>query len=109
MAQHTGGRKIRGLSFSQTSLKTAINHLIENCYFIVGNVTMKQATGIQMGIDPVPFWANFFLYSYEEGFISSLISSVKIKARHFCPFLTNGRDNPHKLHFKIFTETRSIL
>ena len=39
-----GGRKTkRRLGFSKTALKTAINHLIGNYYFNVGNVTMKQA------------------------------------------------------------------
>ena len=36
-----------------------------------------------MGTDPSPFWTNLFLYFYEEEYISSLISSDKIKARHF--------------------------
>ena len=37
---------------------------------------------IPLGIDLVPFWANIFLYSYEEEFMSSLTSSKKVKARH---------------------------
>ena len=40
-------------------------------------MTMKQAMGIPVGIDPAPFWANLFLYSYEEEYMSSLISSDK--------------------------------
>ena len=35
-------------------------HLIENCYFNVRNVTIKQAIGIPMEIDPEPFSANLF-------------------------------------------------
>ena len=46
-------------------------------------MTIKQALGIPVGIDPAPFWANLFKYSYEEEYISSLISFDKIKARHF--------------------------
>ena len=70
-----------GLAFNKASLKTAINHLAENCYFNVGSVTMKQAT---LGkIDSASFWANLFLYFYEEQYMSSLISSDKIKTRHF--------------------------
>ena len=60
-----------------------INHLLENCYFNVGNVTMKQTIIIPMEIDPTPFWTNVSLYSYEEEYMLSLISSDKIKARHF--------------------------
>ena len=36
-----------------------------------------------MGIDPAPFWANLFLYTYEEQFISSTIPLDPAKARHF--------------------------
>ena len=44
---------------------------------------MKHAIGIPMQIDPAPFLANLFLYSYEEKYMSLLISSEKIKGRHF--------------------------
>ena len=37
------------------SLKIAVKHLIQNCYFTVGNITMRKAIGIPMGIDPAPF------------------------------------------------------
>ena len=43
---------------------------------------MKQTIGILIGIDPAPFWENLSLYSCEEKYMSSLISSGKIKARH---------------------------
>ena len=36
-----------------------------------------------MEIDSAPFWANILLYSYEEEYLSSLISSDKIKVRRF--------------------------
>ena len=39
--------------------------------------------GIQMGIDPAPFWANLFLYTYEEEYISNTIPVNPVKARHF--------------------------
>ena len=78
------GKKTKGIiGFSKESIKRAVAHLIKNCYFTVGNITMKQAIGIPMGIDPAPFWANLFLYSYEEKYISNLISFNKVKARHF--------------------------
>ena len=82
-AAYWGKKTKGGLGFSKTSFKTAVNHLIENFYFNVGNVAMKQAIGIPMGFDPEPFWANLFLCSYEQEYMSSLISSDKIKARHF--------------------------
>ena len=73
----------KGVSFSKAALKIAISHLIENCYFTVGNIVMKQAIGIPMGIDPAPFWANLFLYTYEQEYISNTIKSDSVKARHF--------------------------
>ena len=51
----------RGLVFNKTSLKIAINHLIENCYFNVGTFTTKQSFGIPMGINPAPFLTKIFL------------------------------------------------
>ena len=50
------------VSFPRSSLKKAVKHLVENCYFTVGTAVMRQAIGILMGIDPAPFWANLFLY-----------------------------------------------
>jgi len=70
-------------SFSKSSLKMAVRHLVENCFFTAGNVVMLQAIGIPMGIDPAPFWANLFLYQYENRYVTQLISEDKIKARHF--------------------------
>ena len=60
VAAYWGKKAKGGLGFSKSSLKTAINHLIENCYFNVGNVSMKQAVGIPIGIDSAQFCANLF-------------------------------------------------
>ena len=43
------------VGFSKSSLKTAINHLIENCCFNDGSFKLKPATGVPMGIEPAPF------------------------------------------------------
>ena len=76
--------KGKGVAFTKGSLKMAVAHLIENCYFMVGDKVMRQAVGIPMGIDPAPFWANLFLYSFEEQYITSLIADDrKGKARCF--------------------------
>ena len=42
---------------------------------------MQQLFGIPMRIPHVPFWENFFLYSFED--IYTLISSNEINVRHF--------------------------
>lgn len=78
------GKKTKdSVGFTCNSLKVAVRHLIENCFFKVGNAVLRQAIGIPMGIDPAPFWANLFLYSYETNYMSGLIASDKRKARHF--------------------------
>ena len=50
----------KGLGFSKALINTAINHLIGNCYFNVGFVTIKKTMRIPMGIDLARFWAIFF-------------------------------------------------
>ena len=78
------GKKTKdSIGFTKNQLKVAVKHLIENCYFTVGNTVLRQAIGIPMGIDPAPFWANLFLYAYEVNYMSDLIASDKVKARHF--------------------------
>ena len=78
------GKKTKdSIGFTKNQLKVAVKHLIENCYFSVGNTVLRQAIGIPMGIDPAPFWANLFLYAYEFNYMSDLIASDKVKARHF--------------------------
>jgi hypothetical protein len=43
---------------------------------------MRQRVGIPMGIDPAPFWANLFLYSYEHEYMKNLIKSDRVLAKH---------------------------
>ena len=38
---------------------------------------------IQMGIGPILFLENLFLYSYEEEYLPSLLFFNKAEARHF--------------------------
>ena len=65
-AGYWGKETLVGRGFNKTSLKTAIDYLIEDCYFNIGNVTMKQAIGIPMGINLAPFWAYFFYIPKKE-------------------------------------------
>ena len=51
--------KVKGcVEFTYYLLETSVQHLIENFFFTVGNVTLKQ--DVPMGIDPGPFWANLY-------------------------------------------------
>ena len=76
-------RNYKNPCFSERGVKIAVKHLIENCYFTVGKPVLRQAIGIPMDIDPAPFWANLFCYSYEEDYISDMIKSDKVRAHHF--------------------------
>ena len=68
--------------FTKNSLKAIVKHLIVNCHFQIGNILLCQSIGIPMGIDPAPFWANLYLYSYECEYMNELIKRNKSKA--FC-------------------------
>ena len=59
-----GGRKQkRNLVLAKhLCLITAINHFIKNCYFNVGNATVKQATDIPLGIDLALVLGKYFFY-----------------------------------------------
>ena len=76
-----------GPHFTKESLKVATKHLILSCYFKVGDKLFRQIIGMPMGIDPAPFWANIYLYSYESKYITDLVKSNntqnKIIARKF--------------------------
>ena len=67
-------------TFTQQSLTDSVSFLIENCYFTIGNLVLKQDIGIPMGIDPAPFWANLFLYHFESKYIQLLISEGSNRA-----------------------------
>ena len=70
--------------FDKLTLKKAVAYLLENCYFTVGNALFRQLIGIPMGSDPAPFFANLFLYYFENEFLKKLKKSDLSKARKFC-------------------------
>ena len=43
------------IAFIKNTLKTSLKHLIQDCYFMVGNSLLRQKIGMPMGIDPAPF------------------------------------------------------
>ena len=78
------GKKSKdNIAFSKSTLTTSLKHVIQNCYFMVGNWLLRQKIDIPMRIDPAPFWANFFLYTYENQYMSELISNDKVEACYF--------------------------
>ena len=52
--------------FTKSLLKEAIQFLLHNCFFSIGNIVMIQVIGIPMESDPAPFLANLFL-AHKEG------------------------------------------
>ena len=62
-------------SFTKNEVKMLVKHLISETFFQVGNKLFRQCIGIPMGIDPAPFWANLYLYFYENKYITGLIKS----------------------------------
>ena len=69
--------------FSKSSLKNIVKHLITECHFEIGNTLFTQVIGIPMGIDPAPFWANLYLYWYENKFMTKTIKENKFRAMRY--------------------------
>ena len=75
-------KKSRGSnSFSRNKIKLLVTHLIKECYFKFSNLVLRQGIGIPMGIDPAPFWANLYLYYYEEKHVTTLMKDDSFRAR----------------------------
>ena len=70
--------------FDIKSLKKAVEYVINNCYFAIGNQVFQQIIGIPMGSDPAPFFANLFLFYYEWQYINNLKKENVVSARKFC-------------------------
>ena len=75
--------KRKGNSYTLSQIKMMVHHLISETYFTVGNVLFRQSIGIPMGIDPAPFWANLYLYHYENIFITKLIRTDRYRGFKF--------------------------
>ena len=72
------------IRFGETSLKLAINFLLDLCFFSVGNCVFHQVIYIPMASDPAPFIVNLFLYYYENMWLLSTWQNYLVKARKFC-------------------------
>ena len=73
-----------GVHFDRDSLKNAVKYLITNSFFTVGSKIFRQIIGIPMGSDPAPFFANLFLYFYENKWMSNIKKNDLITARKLC-------------------------
>ena len=69
------------ICLNKQQIKDAVTYLLLNCYFTVGPNIFCQITGIPMGSDPAPFFANLFVYFYESKWMNELKKNDLIKAR----------------------------
>ena len=70
-------------TFSKEHLIDAVQYLLNNCYFKLGDKLFKQQIGIPMGSDPAPFFANLFLYWYESTWLLRMKKENNGLARKF--------------------------
>ena len=64
--------------FDINSLKNVVEYVIRNCYFANEDKVFQQITGIPMGSDPAPFFANLLLFYYEWQYINDLSAKNEI-------------------------------
>ena len=69
--------------YDKTKIKLAIRYFMSNCYFVFGNRVFKQDIGIPMGSDPAPFFANLFLFYFEDKWVRNFQRSDLSRARKF--------------------------
>ena len=55
--------------FDEFSLTSAVNFLIDDCYFTLGSIVFHQIIGVPTGVDPGPYIANLKLWYYENGYL----------------------------------------
>ena len=54
LKERPSGEKVKAcIGFTCNSLKIAVKHLIQNCFFTVGNITLKHDTCIPIEVNPV--------------------------------------------------------
>ena len=59
----------------------AVDFVIDNCYFTIGNMVFKQTVGVPIGIDCGPYIANLTLFYYENRFLETTYKSKYIVAK----------------------------
>ena len=79
---HKGGEQ-SSCVYTKESIVKAVDFLIRNCYFKLGDKLFRQDIGIPMGSDPAPAFANLFLFHYESSWLDTVKKSNNILARKF--------------------------
>ncbi len=73
----------KGRSFSKEDIFSMVDDIVFNAYFHVADEVYRQIIGIPMGIDPAPFMANLYLYTYEFDKMEELTRSDRGVALKF--------------------------
>ena len=63
------------------SLEKAVEYLIRNCYFSIGDEGFQQIISIPMASDPASSFANLFLFYCEWQYINNLKKENVIAAQ----------------------------
>ena len=77
------GHKAKTKCFTKQSLKASINHLITNCYFSVGNITMRQVIRISQWVSTLHPFGQTFFYTLMNIITSTNIKKDRVKALPF--------------------------
>ena len=62
---------------SEDDIIKMLEFLVDSIFLVFAGKVFQQTVGIPMGTNCAPLLANIFLYSYEEEFIQSLLSTRK--------------------------------
>ena len=58
--------------FDLDKLINCISYLIDNCYFSLGQINLRQIIGVPIGVSPGPYMANLTLWYYENKYMERL-------------------------------------
>ena len=71
------------LVYDAELLKSSVKYLLDNSYFSLGDLCIRQTVGIPIGVDCAPAIANLTLYRYESKHVKSLSKSNYWRALKF--------------------------
>ena len=69
------GENTKGKNLNKQQVFDLIDFVVDTAYFQIGTTVYQQVIGIPMGIDPAPFMANLYLYSYEYEFMERMTAT----------------------------------
>ena len=78
-ARWIDNEKQRSATFSKSSLKNAVKHLVQNCVFL--QQKFRQVIEIPMELFPALIFGNLFLYCYESKWIKKKKTETRTEKR----------------------------